>query len=114
MTDAQLSTAAFGARLAVRLGLDSLALAYQGHVQPETGWICHVEALLRPVRAGELQRSDLVVEDAARRGLSAALAYWTALQATEDAHRPFLNRRGRVRLNLQEPQISDPAFIDRM
>jgi len=114
MTDAPPSAAAFGARLALRLGLDSLALAHQGQVQPETGRIRHTEALLRAVRAGEPQRPDLVVEDAGRRGLGAPLAYWTALQATEDAKRLFPDRQGRVRLNLQEAQISDPAFLDQI
>lgn len=114
MTDAPPSAAAFGACLAPRLGLDSLALAHQGQVQPETGRIRHTEALLRPMRAGEPQRPDLVVGDAERRGLGAPLAYWTALQATEDAKRLFPDRRGRVRINLQEAQIADPAFIDRI
>jgi len=113
MTDTP-SAAIVGARLAHHLGLDSLVLAYQGQVQPETGWIRHTEALLRPVRDGVPQRPDLVIEDAERRGLGSSLAYWTALQATEDAKRLFPRRRGRVRLNLQEVQISDPAFIDRI
>jgi EAL domain-containing protein (putative c-di-GMP-specific phosphodiesterase class I) len=114
MTDVPPSAAAYGARLAQQLGLDRLALAYQGQVQPETGRIRATEALLRPSRGNEDLRPDLVVEDAERRGLGAALAYWTALQATEDARRLFPDRRGRVRLNLQEAQIADPAFIDRL
>jgi EAL domain-containing protein (putative c-di-GMP-specific phosphodiesterase class I) len=113
MTDAP-SAAAYGARLARQLGLDQLALAHQGQVQPETERIRATEALLRPSRGGEALRPDLVVEDAERRGLGAQLAYWTALQATEDARRLFPDGRGRVRLNLQEAQIADPAFIDRL
>lgn len=114
MTDTPSAAAVIGARLAHHLRLDSLVLAHQGQVQPETGWIRHTEALLRPVRDGVPQRPDLVIEDAERRGLGVPLAYWTALQATEDAKRLFPHRRGRVRLNLQEVQISDPAFIDRI
>jgi EAL domain-containing protein (putative c-di-GMP-specific phosphodiesterase class I) len=114
MTDTPPSASAYGARLARQLGLDRLALVYQGQVQPETGRIRAAEALLRPARGNEDLRPDLVVEDAERRGLGASLAYWTALQATEDAPRLFPDRRGRVRINLQEAQIADPAFIDRL
>lgn len=104
---------AIAQQLASRLGLDSLALAYQGQVHPETGWIRATEALLRPTRNGVPLPPDLVVENAERQGYGADLAWWTALQATNDAPILFPDRRGRVRLNLQENQISDPSLIDR-